>query len=131
MNYSGVGVIVENEAGEFLLHLRDGNTKNSTHQWCLVGGSLESGEDPLVAAIREVKEETNLHLQNPMLLHTFQWDDKTIALIKGDVDTRTEIMELGEGAGLQFFSKMEALTLLRSLTYSNPYLDQLKEYIKK
>ncbi len=131
MNYSGVGVIVENEKGEFLLHLRDGNTKNFTHQWCLVGGSLESGEDPLAAAVREVKEETNLTLQNPVFLHTFLWDDRTIALIKGDVDTRTEVMELGEGAGLQFFSIAKALTLLQSLEYSNPYLDQLSEYIKK
>ncbi|OGZ10466.1 MAG: hypothetical protein A3D67_03665 [Candidatus Lloydbacteria bacterium RIFCSPHIGHO2_02_FULL_51_22] len=130
MNYSGVGVIVKNKEGKFLLHLRGGNTKRFTDQWCLIGGSPEEGEDPLVCAVREVREESNLTLENPSLLHAFNWDDKSIALIKGEVDTEKEKMILGEGAELRFFTVDEALKMLDSLEYTNPYLDQFKSHAR-
>lgn len=130
MNYSGVGVIVENQEGEFLLHLRDGNTKRFTNQWCLIGGSLEQNENPLECAVREVKEEASLTLQNSTLLHAFNWGDKSIALVKGDVDVEKEQMTLGEGTELRFFAAEEALKMLNSLNYTNPYLDQFKDYVR-
>lgn len=130
MNYSGVGIIVKNQEGKFLLHLRDNNTKRFTDQWCLIGGSIEEGEDPLICAVREVREESNLTLENPSLLHAFNWDDKSIALINGEVDTEKEKMVLGEGAGLEFFTIEEALKMLHSLEYTNPYLDQFKTYVR-
>ena len=67
MNYSGVGVIIENQEDKFLLHLRDGNTTRFTNQWCLIGGAIDQGENPLECATREVKEETALTLRNPPL----------------------------------------------------------------
>jgi len=49
--------------GNKILILRRPNevvTKNSPWTWDLPGGHIDSGEEPLAAAIREVKEETNL-----------------------------------------------------------------------
>jgi 8-oxo-dGTP pyrophosphatase MutT (NUDIX family) len=131
MLISGVGVIIQNQDHQFLLHLRDGNTKHFTNQWCLVGGSVVAGEDPVEAAVREVQEETNLTLKNPMLVEIFKWENRTIALIVGDVDTHDQRMVLGEGAALKYFTGREVFDLLASLHYTNPYLDQLQRYLER
>lgn len=129
MNYAGIGVIVEDQMGNFLLHLRDNKTPNMTNEWCLVGGAIEPGENILDSAIREVKEETGLTLSKPAFIKSFFYGDKTIALIKGVVNTDNEDMTLGEGANLKFFSKMEMISFIKSLGYSNPYLKALSDYI--
>lgn len=130
MDYSGVGVIVKDQKSNFLLHLRDGNTSRMTNQWCLIGGSIEANEDILNAAIREVKEETNLTLVGATHIHDFVYNEKSIALIKGSVDTANEKMSLGEGTDLKFFSKEEFFLLLNSIEYSNPYLEELSTHLE-
>ena len=129
MDYSGVGIIIEDQDKSFVLHLRDGNTPNMTNQWCLVGGSIEPGEDVVEAAVREVKEETGLTLTQPVHLRDFVYNGKQVALIRGGVDTNKEKMILGEGAGLKMFSKNEATSFLNSLEYSNPYLKEFHDYL--
>ncbi|HLV33787.1 MAG TPA: NUDIX domain-containing protein [Spirillospora sp.] len=53
----GAAAIVANEAGEVLLHRRGDNGL-----WSLPGGVIEPGEEPAEAVIREVYEETGLHV---------------------------------------------------------------------
>ena len=56
-----VSIILENMEGEILLLLRD---NKSTHvfpkHWTLIGGNVEDGETPELAADRELEEETGL-----------------------------------------------------------------------
>jgi ADP-ribose pyrophosphatase YjhB (NUDIX family) len=53
-----VVVIVRNDKGQLLLvHDRDADC------WTLPGGIMEPGETPAEAAVREVQEETQLHVQ--------------------------------------------------------------------
>lgn len=37
--------------------------------YCLIGGQIELGEEPVQAALREAKEETGLDLTNPRLVY--------------------------------------------------------------
>ena len=57
----GVVVMIKRE-DRVLLGLR-GKTSNQQGKWCFPGGFVEHGEDFLSAAIREVKEETNLDVE--------------------------------------------------------------------
>jgi len=59
-----VGVYVVNKKGEVLM-IRGKKWQN---QWVPVGGHIEHGETPEQTALREVKEELGLNVQNPEIL---------------------------------------------------------------
>ncbi len=54
------GCFVESE-GQFL-YLKRAPSRISPNTWCLPAGSIEPGEDPRTAVIREVFEETGLFI---------------------------------------------------------------------
>ena len=54
----GIGVLIENNAGEVLLGLRQGS--HGEGEWCFPGGHLDFGETIFETAKREVKEEVDL-----------------------------------------------------------------------
>jgi len=61
----GIGVILVNPQGQVLL----GKRKNShAPYWSIPGGHLECGESFEACAIREVLEETGLHIANPKVV---------------------------------------------------------------
>jgi len=57
------GVILVDRRGRLLLQLRDGDTRIDPHRWCLPGGHVDPGEDPVAAAHRELLEETGLKVE--------------------------------------------------------------------
>ncbi|MEJ1221699.1 nucleotide triphosphate diphosphatase NUDT15 [Sediminicola sp. 1XM1-17] len=61
----GVGVIVVNESGRVLVGKRRGG---HAPYYSIPGGHLELGESFESAAIREVKEETDLSIDNPQVI---------------------------------------------------------------
>lgn len=53
-----------NDQGQILLTKRNSPSNPETHnKWQLPGGSVEIGEHPAEAALREIKEETSLTIQ--------------------------------------------------------------------
>ncbi len=56
----GVGVMVRNERGEFLLGLRAKNARNEPGKWTFPGGGLEFGETLFDCAKRESLEEAGI-----------------------------------------------------------------------
>jgi len=59
----GVGVMVRNEKGEFLLGLRTENSRNEPGKWCFPGGCVEFGEKLFDCAKREAKEEAGIEVE--------------------------------------------------------------------
>ena len=66
----GAGVLCLNLAGEVLMVRRADNG-----QWDLPGGRVEPGEEVRAAALRELREETGLHVTEPELLGVFSGPD--------------------------------------------------------
>lgn len=65
----GVGVLVVNEAGELLLVRR--TMRPEIGRWSLPAGYLDQGEEPMATAVREVHEETGLHVTIDGLLDVY------------------------------------------------------------
>lgn len=107
---SCASVILENNEGEILLLRDNKSTIGYPNHWTLVGGKVENGETPEMAAHRELEEETGLKAelsfwrrydrQHPLFIV-----DQYIYL--GKVEASLEEMVLGEGQALQFFKPAE------------------------
>ena len=65
----GAAVVIFDEEGRVLLLLRPKNMSWAPGKWALPGGHIEEGESPMMAAVREVREETTLALPNPQQFH--------------------------------------------------------------
>ncbi len=66
---STVGAIILSEQNQILLALR--NHEPFFDHWCLPGGHIDFGEDPLTAVKREILEETGLATESIQFLHYF------------------------------------------------------------
>lgn len=60
----GLGIIITNDQGQVLI----GKRKGFVEKYSIPGGNLEPGETFEAGAIREIKEETNLDIQNPTVI---------------------------------------------------------------
>jgi 8-oxo-dGTP diphosphatase len=60
IDYRTAGVLLIDRNGALLMQHRDEHAPISPNQWGLPGGRIEPGETPIVAAHRELLEETGL-----------------------------------------------------------------------
>ncbi|HEV7897027.1 MAG TPA: NUDIX domain-containing protein [Planosporangium sp.] len=112
-------VLLVNQDGAVLLQLREADARMDPDRWGLPGGHVEPGEDPAVAARRELLEETGLRVHGDLRL--FRHDTFSARLRPGTrIDWRVfcgatvagqEDVVLGEGAALRFVTPDEAAGL--------------------
>ena len=65
----GSAVVIFDEEGRLLILLRPKTVRWGAGKWALPGGHIEEGETPMMAACREVREETTLLIPNPKQFH--------------------------------------------------------------
>ena len=104
-------IILENMESEILLLLRDNkSTITFPNHWTLIGGKVEDGETPKMAAHRELKEETGLTAD---LLFWQRYDREHALFVvdqyiyRGKMSVSPESLVLEEGQALQFFKASE------------------------
>jgi ADP-ribose pyrophosphatase YjhB (NUDIX family) len=77
------------------------STYNRFHPWGLPGGSLEYGETPEAAAIREIWEETSLQIEIERFMFVKTWKPDRIGMyylcriVNGEFHPSDEVSELG------------------------------------
>lgn len=103
------GVILVDRDGRLLLQLRDGNTRIDPHRWCLPGGHVDPGEDPLESAHRELLEETGLKVDELSLFWQglapsakFPGAVGEFSIFYAATDASDEDVVCGEGAAMRF-----------------------------
>lgn len=106
----GVGVLVVNQAGEVLLVRR--TMRPEIGRWSLPAGYLDQGEDPKATAVREVWEETGLHVSIDRLLDVFhnppeQGGASIFILYRGKL--RGGELKAGDDADAAAFFSLDAL----------------------
>lgn len=112
------GVILVDPRGRLLLQLRDGNTEVDPHRWSLPGGHLDPGEEPLVAAHRELYEETGLKVDELRLFWrglapagSFPGTVGEFSIFYAPTSATDADVVCGEGAAMRFVDRADVLTL--------------------
>lgn len=68
--------ILENKEGKYLITRRSFQKKWAAGDWEMPGGGAKSNESSMQAITREVKEETNLDVQNGKIVYSYFNEDE-------------------------------------------------------
>ena len=123
------GLIFEDKKGRILLQLRDDKpTIPYPNRWGTFGGQIEKGETPTKAIKREIKEELNYNLVNPVYFGNFPFDGHDIHMfMKVSRNITLKDLEVREGQKGEFLS----LKKLKSLKYAFNCKEIVQEYIRR
>ena len=111
-----VGAVVENDAGDILM-VKIPRYPTQRIEWEIPGGSIDEGEDPITAGIREVCEETGYQTKNHKLLCTYNpvngYSNEEFFLIYCEA-TGTPCAEIDKNEVLEvrWFTRQEILDLI-------------------
>jgi 8-oxo-dGTP pyrophosphatase MutT (NUDIX family)/GNAT superfamily N-acetyltransferase len=112
-----VGVLVENERGELLFE-QVYRYPTGRLEWEIPAGALEAGEDPLLAAEREVYEETGYETCDHRLVYTYYPNDgnsgQKYYLVHCKAGMQTGAVDRGEIKAFQWLGKERIAALIQS-----------------
>jgi len=119
-------IILINKKRKILFQLRDDKpTISYPNHWTLLGGHIEKGEKPAEAVKREVLEEIEYKIENPLFMGVFTDSYKNkIYVYKSQIDKKINELVLHEGQKINYFSFNEIPSLkmpdsLRSFLINN------------
>lgn len=98
---------------KFLFYLRDNKPSIIyPNYWAPLGGTIEKGETPKETLKREIKEEINYNIKNPIFLGNFKDSyGNLVYVFKSRINKKINEITLNEGQKLGYFSFKEALRI--------------------
>jgi 8-oxo-dGTP pyrophosphatase MutT (NUDIX family) len=128
----GVGIILVDARGRFLLNLRGRRSSKPdvrqrlaraviARRWAILGGMIDSRETPEEAALREVREEIGHPVQRLHLVVSASWP-RPVYLYAAGLSVPPEDIRLGEGVEHRFVTLDEASRLPRRAPLLRPVL---------
>jgi 8-oxo-dGTP pyrophosphatase MutT (NUDIX family) len=121
---NGVGVILVDRQGRFLLQLRDELEDIAwPGMWGIVGGAIELGESPHEAAVRETEEEVGQRIEEIHLVGAIPavWSGGgTLHVFCAGAAFLDADIVVGEGQDARFFDPGDIRQLERTTPYLKP-----------
>lgn len=124
-------IILENDAGEILLYLRDNKPGLPfPHHWDLFGGHVEAGETPEEALVREVQEELGLNLTDYQFFRRYDClegdaNPNVKFVYSGKINLPLDELVLYEGERLNYFRRDQ----LADLKFANILKTIVMDYV--
>lgn len=130
-----VHIYIYNSNGEFLVQKRSLRKVSRPGIWDVTGGAVVSGEDSKTAAIREVKEEIGIDLDESDMKIAGRVKMKNTLLdvwfIKADFDIDSCVLQEEEVDAVKLVEPNELISIVFALGYrQDEYKNILIDYIK-
>ncbi|MDJ0581151.1 NUDIX hydrolase [Crocosphaera sp.] len=107
-NIPSVALAILYQEGRFLMQLRDNiPTIIYPDRWGFFGGHLEPGETPEIGVKREVIEEINYQLENPIFFRRYDDERALRHIFHAELTVSVDDLILREGADLGLVSPEE------------------------
>ena len=125
-------VIFINNKKEILFYLRDDKiTIPYPNFWSLLGGHMKDNEDSLKALKREIKEEIEYEIKNPIFLGILNDQVGNIVYVyKSKIDKKIDELKLNEGQKLGYFNFEQLIRLKIPESLKKFIIDKKSEIFK-
>jgi len=115
MAHEAAGAVIEDDSGRVLL-VRSYRYPIDAVQWEVPAGSLEDGESPEEAALREAREESGHECAEPQLLYSYRplcgLTTSTFHIVRARATGAVGEYDESEVAGWRWFTRAEVEALL-------------------
>jgi mutator protein MutT len=118
-----VNIWIKNDEGKILMTKRDPE-KPWPNKWECTGGSIIAGEDSITGAIREVKEEIGIDIENLKFIERIirdEYDDfLDVYLYRGNIDIEKTKLQEGEVIDIKWCTKEEVINIVKAGEMAEP-----------
>lgn len=117
-----VKIIIEKDGKYLLIKRKDNEKKEHKDNWECAGGKIENNESFNEAAIREVKEETNLDIEIKRIIKEIKNNEKVSAVVFLAKPKSSNVKLSEEHSNFGWFT-YEELEELEPITYKDFFLE--------
>ncbi len=126
-----VHVWIKNSKGEYLIQKRSADRRPMPGEWAATGGSVRSGEESRIAAIRELGEELGIEVKENEIHYVCRMTRKNSFVdlwqVGVDVDASSLTLQTEEVQAVKWVTKEQ----LQSMIKNKQFHDYGKAYFEK